>query len=202
MKDLVVGAYDGKVRIFINEGTDTAPDFRAQAYAQNNSSDLIVPSGRSSPVVFDVDIDGSKDLLAGNTNGQILYYRNVGSDTDPNFNGYVAVEADGVAIDLAGTPRSRPSVCYWTGDGHFGTIDGYPDILVGAYDGNVHLYRGTAEQGDMDADGTVDLVDFARFAAHWRDIACGICAGADFTGDGNIDANDLAPLADNWLMGG
>ena len=49
MRDLVVGALDGKIYIFLNEGTDTAPDFRSQTFAQLGVSTLVVPSGRSSP---------------------------------------------------------------------------------------------------------------------------------------------------------
>jgi len=141
-KDLTVGALDGKIHLFLNEGTDSAPDFLAQALAQASGSDLVVPSSRSSPVVLDLDGDGKKDLLTGNTEGQLLLYLNVGTDAAPLFSGYSLVEADGVAIDLAGTPRSRPFVCDWTGDGRV-------DVLVGAGDGLVRLYQGVPEPATL-----------------------------------------------------
>jgi len=134
-KDLVVGALDGKIRVFINKGTDTEPDFVLESLVQENGSDLVVPGGRSSPDVLDLDYDGRKDILTGNTDGQLLFYRNIGTDDTPMFSGYTLVESKGVAIDLAGTPRSRPYLCYWN-------EDYYPDVLVGAGDGKVHLYRG------------------------------------------------------------
>lgn len=134
-KDLVVGALDGYVRFFINEGTDTAPDFLAQQFVQNSGGNLLVPSNRASPHVVDWDEDGMKDLLAGNTNGQLLFYSNTASDSAPSFSGYVQVESDGVPIDLAGTPRSRPFVYDWT-------ADGLPDVLLGSGDGLVRLYQG------------------------------------------------------------
>jgi hypothetical protein len=134
-KDLVIGALDGKIRIFINEGTDTEPDFILESFAQENGANLIVPGGRSSPDVLDMDYDGRKDILTGNTDGQLLFYRNVGTDDAPEFSGYTLVESAGVAIDLPGSPRSRPFLCYWN-------IDDYPDVLVGAGDGKVHLYLG------------------------------------------------------------
>lgn len=137
-KDLVVGGLDGRVRVFVNEGTDTSPDFHVQAFAQANGADLSVPSGRSSPVILDLDDDGQKDLLTGNTDGQLLLYSNIGSDEAPSFDGYTAVESDGVPIDLPGIPRSRPFVCDWTGDGLL-------DVLIGAGDGKVHLYQGVPE---------------------------------------------------------
>ncbi len=54
---------------------------------------------------------------------------------------------------------------------------------------------------DMDGDGDVDFDDFAMFAARWMDVGCGVCDGADFTGEGNVDTLDLSEFGDNWLAG-
>jgi hypothetical protein len=134
-KDLVVGAASGRVTVFVNEGPDSLPYFRVPQYAMLGDAPLTVPSGRSSPHVMDLDHDGRKDLLAGNSEGQVLFYGNTGTDEDPRFSGYMLVESDGVPIDLEGAPRSRPFVCDWTGDGE-------PDALIGAADGLVRLYQG------------------------------------------------------------
>jgi hypothetical protein len=134
-KDLVLGAIDGKVRVYINEGTDGIPDFRTVQYAQDNGADLAVPTGRSAPCLLDLDGDGKKDLLTGNTEGQLLLYHNVGTDQAPAFSGYVYVQSSGLPIDLAGSARSRPFVCEWTGDLT-------PDVLIGSGDGLVRLYEG------------------------------------------------------------
>jgi len=134
-KDLIVGAIDGKIHVFVNEATDTSPDFESESFAQEDGADLVVPSYRSSPVIGDFDGDGEKDLLTGNTNGQILLYPNVGTDAAPSFSDSTYVESNGVIIDLNSLGRSRPSVCDWTGDGR-------PDLLVGVGDGRVHLYQG------------------------------------------------------------
>ncbi len=200
-KDLVVGAYDARIHIFINEGTDTEPDFLVETFANENGSDLAVPGKRASPVIIDLDGDGKKDLLTGNTDGQLLFYRNVGTDAKPSFSGYSLIESSGVPIDLPGSPRSRPFVCYWTGDGHFGPIDAYTDVLIGTGDGKVHLYRGIPEIGDMDGNGNVDIADLALFADYWSQTDCGRCGGADFTGDGNVDIDDLTLFIEIWLSG-
>ncbi len=136
-KDLVAGAIDGKIHIFINEGTDSLPVFWTETFAQEDGADLGVPSGRSSPHVQDLDDDGKKDLLAGNSVGQLLFYSNVGTDAAPTFSGCEYVEADGVVINIGGTSwtRSRPFVCDWTGDGLL-------DVLIGSADGKVRLYQG------------------------------------------------------------
>ncbi len=141
-RDLIVGAYYyARIHIFINEGTDTDPDFHAETFAQEDASNLVVPPSHSSPEVLDLDGDGRKDLLTGNKNGELLFYSNVGTDEAPRFSGYSLVKSNGVPISLPGLPRSRPFVCYWTGEGHFGPADPYPDVLIGAGGGKVHLFR-------------------------------------------------------------
>ena len=193
-KDLIVGAYDGKIHVFLNEGSDGAPDFRAESFAQDDGADLLVPSNRSSPVVFDLDGDGAKDLVVGNTEGQMLFYRNVGTDAAPAFSGYSPIEADGAPIDLAGTPRSRPSVCYWTDDG-------YPDLLIGAGDGLVHLCRGIPMVGDVNCDGLINAFDidpFVQALTGPEDFAgaspdCEYML-ADINGDGLVNAFDIDPF--------
>jgi hypothetical protein len=102
------------------------------------------------------------------------------------------VESDGVPIDLAGSVRSRPSVCFWTGDG-------YPDVLIGAGDGKVHLFQGIPEICDINLDGDVDFIDFALLAALWEQSDTKKFGEADFTGDGKINIDDLVMLADNRL---
>ena len=141
-KDLVSGGLDAKIHVFINEGTDAAPDFLSEMVLSDGGSDLMVPGTRSSPVILDLDGDGRKDLLSGNTDGQLLLYSNAGTDAAPIFSDYVLVEADGTPIDLADWPRSRPFVCDWTGDG-------YLDVLIGAGDGNVHLFQGVPEPATL-----------------------------------------------------
>jgi len=144
LQDLVLGAYDGRFRLYLNEGTAASPDFAGQIVIQRIGGDLIVPSGRSSPLIMDLDGDGNKDLLAGNTNGEILLYGNQGADDNPEFWGFSYVTADEAKIDLAGSPRSRQSVADWTGDG-------LPDLLVGASDGNIHLFQSVPEPATLAA---------------------------------------------------
>jgi hypothetical protein len=145
---------------------------------------------------MDLDGDGKKDILTGNTNGELLFYKNVGSDINPMFADYTLVESDGVPIDLAGTPRSRPFVCYWNGKD-----DNFLDVLIGAGDGQVHLYRGKPMVGDLNGDGDIDFNDFAYLAHCWFATGTGDCIVTDFNKDGQVDWLDLQAFADAWLMG-
>jgi len=56
----------------------------------------------SVPIVYDWNSDGRKDLLVGQrydeggtSHGYVSYYKNIGTDGDPRFNGYVRLENDG-----------------------------------------------------------------------------------------------------------
>jgi hypothetical protein len=137
-KDLVVGCLIGQIFLYENVGSDDAPEFVSTQYIQENGSNLSVPGGRSSLAIIDLDSDGKKDILTGNTEGQLFFYSNAGTDAAPAFSGYELVESLGTAIDLDGYARSRPFVCDWTGDG-------YLDVIIGAGDGRIHLYQGVPE---------------------------------------------------------
>jgi hypothetical protein len=205
MLDLVVGGMDGLIHVYYNCGCggSVPPHFLFSSpdgtFAQENGHDLQVPSVRSSPVIMDLDGDGKKDLLTGSTDGLILFYKNVGSDSLPAFFGYSFVRSGGQPIDLAGSLRSRPFVCYWTGDGHFGPRDGYWDLLVGYGDGKVRLYRGIPDAGDFDADGDLDADDFTFIARALDKPVAPEGSPADLNGDGAVDVLDLRLFADLWL---
>ncbi len=46
----------------------------------------------------------------------------------------------------------------------------------------------------------VGFEDFAAFAQQWLNTACGLCGGADLTGDGNVDYYDLQLFVEQWLQ--
>jgi large repetitive protein len=134
-KDLICGGSDGRLHYLHNEGTDSVPDFQIHLYLDESGQTLIVPWGKSSPVITDIDDDGAKDFITGNGFGEVLFYRNIGTNAAPVFSGYVAIESDGVPIVMPSPGNSRPALCDWTGDG-------LPDLLLGGGTFKVHLYQG------------------------------------------------------------
>ncbi len=206
MLDIVCGALDGAIHIFYNCGCggSVPPRFytTATSFGTNTKEktyDLLVPSARSSPAIFDADGDGKKDILTGNTDGLILFYKNVGTESLPGFSGYTLVQSKGVPIDLAGSLRSRPAVCYWTGLGHFGPKDGYWDLLVGYGDGKIRLYRGLPRTGDFNGDGALDGADFTILVRALDKPVPPGGSPADLNKDGVVDNVDLRLFADLWL---
>jgi hypothetical protein len=206
MLDIVSGAWDGYIHVFYNCGCggSVPPRFTTTFTAvglivQESGRDLLVPGTRSSPVVMDFDGDGKKDLLTGSTDGTILLYKNIGTDSLPVFSGYSLVCSNGQPIDLPSNQRSRPFVCHWTGDGRFGPKDGYWDLLVGYGDGKIRLYRGLPKQGDLDGDGTLDGDDLTLLAKALDKPVPAEGSPADLNQDGLVDILDLRLFADLWL---
>jgi WD40 repeat protein len=200
MLDIVSGAWDGNIHVFYNCGCGGYPRFTTTftplgLIVQESGRDLLVPSTRSSPVVMDFTGDGKKDLLTGSTDGTILLYKNLGTDSLPVFSGYSLVQSNGQPIDLPSNLRSRPFVCHWTG-----AQDGYWDLLVGYGDGKIHLYRGIPKTGDFDGSGTLDAEDFTLLVrALDKPVPVG-GSPTDLNKDGVVDNLDLRLFADLWLV--
>jgi hypothetical protein len=75
-------------------------------------------------------------------------------------------------------------------------------ITAAATGGNkwvLRLSENSYVYGDIDNDGDVNQIDFAKFAKQWFKTNCALCSGADLTGDGNVGNDDLLVLAENWL---
>jgi len=195
--DLVAGGLDGAIHVYENAGGAVPPRFHSSPVGgmlvQERDYNLMVPSARSSPAVFDVDGDGTKDLLTGNTNGQILFYKNMGTNSLPAFAGYTFVQSAGKPIQLGGL-RTRPAVCHWTG-----AKDGYWDLLVGYGDGKIRLYRGLPRPGDFNADGLLDGNDFTILVKALDKPVPPGGSPCDLNGDGAVDLLDLRLFADLWL---
>ncbi len=133
--DLLVGSIDGKLRLYYNEGGGLPPDFRHTLYIADGDGQLVVPLGYSSPSVADFDGDGAKDLICGNSEGELYFYRNLGSHAAPAFGAGGHCESLSQPIDLGDQGRSRPFAWDWDGDGR-------QDLLVGSNQGLVHLFIG------------------------------------------------------------
>lgn len=101
------------------------------------------------PAVADWDGDGTLDLIAGNSQGIINFFRNTGTDAEPRFTTPVPLQAGGHTIhiqpgyreDIQGPLEARwgyvsPAVFDWNGDGRL-------DILTNDSRGKHMVFMGT-----------------------------------------------------------
>jgi hypothetical protein len=139
----------------------------------------------------DWDGDGDLDLLVGEIHGGVHLVPNEGTRTEPLFGKATQLVAAGAPVRVQGD--AGPFVADWDADGD-------QDLLVGAGDGSVSLYRsrggrtpdlGAAEQlvPPGDAKWGADAPAEPRRGARAK-----VCA-ADWNGDGLLDllVGDIAP---------
>ena len=94
--DLLLGAHDGKLRVFFNQGSPTralfCPDMTKQAMqhadCQKSQFSLlgeITPEIDVTPAWVDWDQDGDLDILAGKSSGYLNFYVNRGNSLEPKW---------------------------------------------------------------------------------------------------------------------
>lgn len=169
-KDMIVGDVVGKVHYFRKDPGQ--PDNFVLAGANYQSIDV---GNFATPQLTDVDNDGKLDLLIGEQDGRVNYYRNTGTLTSPTFTlitpffGSVNVnqinyttgfstpflfEENGASVLLVGSER-----------GFLFRYDNIDGNLAGTFTLTDSLYVSTEmgariapTAGDMNGDGIIDIV--------------------------------------------
>ncbi len=146
--DLIVGNFAGHVILIPNEGTKEKPSFVAKNRRplEAGGSTLKV-RGDSGPWVADWDQDGVSDLLVGDADGAVTFFRNTGTKTETKLARGVELLAKSKlpnilpAGQVPSGPGLRTKLCVtdWN-------LDGRPDLLVGDF------WTGEAPQPALTAD--------------------------------------------------
>jgi len=114
-RDLLVGDGNyGYVYFYRNTNTDTAPILAPGLQLSVGSGPLSV-TYRATPFVYDWDGDGRRDLLCGNGDGYVFFFKNIGVDQVPVYAPAIRVQAGGVDVNLG--LRSVIRMFDWDGDG-------------------------------------------------------------------------------------
>lgn len=122
-KDVIVGQASGEVSVFVNNGTNQSPLFTGEMKLSSGALDV---GQYSSVTMVDWNGDNRKDLLAGNSRGNIHVFFNTGDAAFPRF-------LDEMKTQISVSGYSTPSVADWNSDGKF-------DIICGAQDGKVYIF--------------------------------------------------------------
>ena len=125
-KDLIVGAGDGKLYYYRNVGTNEKPLFISRGAIKEGENDLNVGSN-AAPFVVDWNEDGKKDLLIGNGEGNVYYYRNVGTNEKPVFLDKKMIRKSETDLKhiVVVVQNASPFVVDWNEDGR-------KDLVIGA----------------------------------------------------------------------
>ena len=123
-KDVIVGQASGEVSVFINMGTNQSPLFPSEIKLNDGSLDV---GQYSSVSMVDWNADGKKDLLVGNSRGNVYVFFNMGDNSQPRFSD------DGMKTQISVSNYATPYVADWNGDGKF-------DIICGSSDGKVYIF--------------------------------------------------------------
>ncbi|MFK7895242.1 MAG: FG-GAP repeat domain-containing protein [Myxococcota bacterium] len=166
--DVISGKLDGTFSYFLNTGTATSPAFILQVGAAD-PLDGEGTGGSSSPALADFDHDGDLDLFVGASSGEILYYSNVGSSTNPVFNFQPFSGVDYIDVGIS----SSPTMADLDGDGD-------PDLLVGEAFGTLSYFQNMGPDFAPQT-GAANPLDGADIGNRSKP------ALGDFDGDGDLD---------------
>lgn len=134
-----------------------APVYAAPVSVLQENADLYAGT-LPSPTTVDWNGDGVLDILAGNSEGFVLFFGNIGSNDEPRFLPATRVRAGGRDIQvqagysgsLQGLQEARwgylsPNVIDWNGDG-------LPDLVTGDITGDylIYLNRGSKKKPKLD----------------------------------------------------
>lgn len=126
--DLIVGDFQGRLHYFEN---DASPGYSHFDFVEADYKEISVGQ-YAAPQILDIDSDGLNDLLIGNRDGNIQYYRNTGTKTKPEF--------EQVTKKLGNVSTIRGNdfegYCY----PHFYRTDGELFLICGSKSGYLYHY--------------------------------------------------------------
>lgn len=130
--DILIGCFDGKLAVRVNEGTRTKPEFVTENLEVLSEGEPLRVKAHCCPKVADWDQDGLWDIVAGSDDGSVTFFRNVGDSRKPVF------------------ARGETLVAAHDGHGYNRAIWDPSGIVPGI--------RSQVEVTDFDGDGKLDLI--------------------------------------------
>lgn len=174
-KDMYIGDALGRLHFFRNVGTGPVADFQlAQALIPDATGTTLDVGQFATPQFFDVDDDGLLDLLIGERNGNLNYYRNTGAADAPEWT--LVEDSVGRVVTAVGFEVTGSSVPQM-----YLNADGQREILLGSESGLLMRYGNI--DGNLDGEWTLLDAAFMGLNEGMRSAPCLV----DLTGDGKLD---------------
>ncbi len=150
--DLVIGEGNGNVAYFENNTIGSQLSFALQ---NRNAFGLTIGT-YCTPQLVDLDKDGLLDIVSGERNGTVKFYKNTGTKTSPNFSNTPTIDSVGrvharEVFTAVGTPSILDLVGYSAPHIFDADNDGVYDMLLGTNYGKVRLYKGVYANKDSTA---------------------------------------------------
>ena len=162
--DIVTGNSAGTVTKLINDGVG---NFSVGGTISSDNGEINVGQ-YSAPCLIDIDGDTHLDLLVGDKNGFVNYYKNDGTG---NYIDMGKLQADGNNIDVG--YEAKPTTCDLNGDGT-------NELYVGS---TAYIYEFDNDgSGNFTANGTLETTSGSQI---YKDRSAP--SFADIDGDGDLD---------------
>ncbi len=170
-RDLLIGNESpGYIRLYINDTIGSKPVYNTYTLIESSGTSIV--RYRNCPQVYDMNLDGKKDILVGANDGYIHYYENTGTNDNPVF-------TVSEIIISTGSSGAR----FWINDWN---EDGLPDVLTSNFNGLIRVYIQlflSIEEGETSAARTL--------AASTNPFAGSVIISADGFNNGIISIYDL-----------
>ncbi|MCK4443686.1 MAG: VCBS repeat-containing protein, partial [Thermoplasmata archaeon] len=127
-KDLLVGENDGDVQWYRNQGDDT---YHTPPITLLRGSETGM--GMTRPYMYDLDFDGEPDIVLGDNQGNVYWYKRNGTNLE-FYSKFHIVDDDGQYMgDVNVSSKAAPAIGDWN-------LDGFWDLIVGDGMGMVNVF--------------------------------------------------------------
>ena len=178
-QDLLMGLLNGEIYAAINTaGINNPMQFPQPPIPLTDNEGNTLDAGQTAaPVLYDIDENGTLDIISGNLNGTLTYFKNIGTNALPIYDRITDTLGMVIATSLLGIQgRSVPAFLGGTGSERrviigteTGQINEYayvpsavqqPFVLITENHGNIFEGQRASINGvDIDNDGQRDLIN-------------------------------------------
>ena len=175
--DILLGLENGTLIFYKNNSSSSSLIFAPPVLNYTDNLGAVISAGQyATPQIFDLDNDGKLDLIVGKKTGELMYYKNIGSLSTPQF-------------ELTNPMLGNIDVSTLTPDGyptpHFFRVQDTTYLLLGASDGFILFYD--AIDNALSIGNSFNLRD-ADFLSLSKAIGgYSSCAVAELDGDNKLN---------------